>query len=119
MVPLPDGGHYYILTESFEQLQTDHRQEMLMWYLDQFHEDPDEQMARWAQLDAQGFGGPPVAAEDPEEVAEDDSKEDPEEVVEDDPEEDSMGSDDHVPLGYSPEPVDPEDFDTWDDPASD
>ena len=30
-----------------------------------------------------------------------------------------MGSDDHVPLGYSPEPVDPEDFDPWDDPASD
>ena len=42
MVPLPDGGHYYILTESFKQLQTDHRQDMLMWYLDQFHEDPDE-----------------------------------------------------------------------------
>ena len=119
MVPLPDGGHYYILTESFEQLQTDHRHEMLMWYLDQFHEDPDEQMARWAQLDAQGFGGPPVAAEDPEEVAEDDSEEDPEEVAEDDPEEDSMGSDDHVPLGYSPKPIDPEDFDPWDDPASD
>ena len=70
-------------------------------------------------MDAQGFGGPPVAAEDPEEVAEDDSEEDPEEVAEDDPEEDSMGSDDHVPLGYSPEPVDPEDFDPWDDPASD
>ena len=87
MVPLPDGGHYYILTESFEQLQTDHRHEMLMWYLDQFHEDPDEQMVRWAQLDTQGFGGPPIAAEDPKEVAEDD------------PEEDSMGSADHVPLG--------------------
>ena len=70
-----------------------------MWYLDKFHEDPDEQMVRWGQLDAQGFGGPPVAVEDPEEVAEDD------------PEEDSMGSDDHVPLGYSPEPVDPEAFD--------
>ena len=109
------GGQYYILTESFEQLQTDHRHEMLMWYLDQFHEDPDEQMARWAQLDTQGFGGPPIAAENPEEVAEDDS----EEVAEDDPEEDSMGFDDHVPLGYSPEPVDPEDFDMWDDLASD
>ena len=66
-----------------------------------------------------GFGGPPIAVENPEEVAEDDSKEDPEEVAEDDPEEDSMGSDDHVPLGYSPEPVDPEDFDPWDDPTSD
>ena len=119
MVPLPDGGHYYILIESFEQLQTDHRQDMLMWYLDQFHEDPDEQMARWAQLDAQGFGGPLVATEDSEEVAENDFEEDPKQVAEDDPEEDSMGSDDHVPLGYSPEPVDPEDFDPWDDPASD
>ena len=47
-------------------------------------------MARWGQLDAQGFGGPPVAIEDPEKVAEDDSEEDP-----------------------------IEDFDPWDDPASD
>ena len=104
-----------MLIESLEQIQADHHQDMLMWYLDQFHEDPDELMARWAQLDAQGFGGPPVAAEDPE----DDSKEDPEEVAEDDPEEDSMGSYDHAPFGYSPEPVNSEDFDPWDDLASD
>ena len=62
-------------------------------------------------LDAQGFRGPPVAAEDTKEVAEDDSEEDLED--------DSMESDDHVPFGCSPEPVDSKDYDSWDDPASD
>ena len=58
-------------------------------------------------MDAQGFGEPLVVAEDPDEVAEED------------PEEDSMGLDNHVPFGFSPEPIDSEDFDLWDDPASD
>ncbi|KAF3433565.1 hypothetical protein FNV43_RR24667 [Rhamnella rubrinervis] len=36
-----------------------------------------------------------------------------------DPEEDSMGSDDYIPHGYLPKPIDPEDFDPWDDLTSD
>ncbi|KAF3457711.1 hypothetical protein FNV43_RR02369 [Rhamnella rubrinervis] len=34
-------------------------------------------------------------------------------------EEDSMGTDDYIPRGYKPEPRDPEDFDPWDEYASD
>ncbi|KAF3443642.1 hypothetical protein FNV43_RR13332 [Rhamnella rubrinervis] len=41
MVTLPDGGHCYVLAESYEQLDADHRWDMMMWYLDQFHEDPN------------------------------------------------------------------------------
>ncbi|KAF3455366.1 hypothetical protein FNV43_RR05817 [Rhamnella rubrinervis] len=44
---------------------------------------------------------------------------DPEEVVEEDPEEEAMGFEDYVPFSYSLEPVDPKDFDPWDNPASD
>ncbi|KAF3432397.1 hypothetical protein FNV43_RR27137 [Rhamnella rubrinervis] len=53
MVPLLDGGHCYVLTESYEQLDVDHY--------------------------AQGFRGPPDAEEDPKEVVAEDSEEDPEE----------------------------------------
>ncbi|KAF3438481.1 hypothetical protein FNV43_RR21243 [Rhamnella rubrinervis] len=80
-----------------------------------FDEDLDEQMARWAQLDAQGFGGPPDAEEDPEEDLEEVVAED----TEKDPEEDSMGTDDYVPRGYTLELRDPKDFDPWDESASD
>ncbi|KAF3456660.1 hypothetical protein FNV43_RR01314 [Rhamnella rubrinervis] len=41
------------------------------------------------------------------------------EDTEEDPEEDSLGTDEYVPHGYTPDPVDPEDFDPWDEPASD
>ncbi|KAF3433609.1 hypothetical protein FNV43_RR24711 [Rhamnella rubrinervis] len=54
-----------------------------------------------------GFGGPLVVAP----KLEKDSEEDPVE----DSEVDSKGSDDYVPFGYSPKPVDPVDFDPWDD----
>ncbi|KAF3457975.1 hypothetical protein FNV43_RR02637 [Rhamnella rubrinervis] len=50
-------------------------------------------------------------------------REDPEEVVaentEEDPEEDSMGTNDYVPRSYTPKLRDPEDFDPWDESASD
>ncbi|KAF3455886.1 hypothetical protein FNV43_RR00528 [Rhamnella rubrinervis] len=66
-------------------------------------------------LDAQEFRGLSNAEED--------SEEDPEEVViedtKEDPEEDSMGTDDYVPRGYTPELRDPEDFVPWDEFASD
>ncbi|KAF3445823.1 hypothetical protein FNV43_RR11000 [Rhamnella rubrinervis] len=101
-IPLPDGGRCYVRSEDYDQHDDDHRHDMTMLYLDQFDENHDEHMVRWAQLDAQGFGGPP------------DAEEDPEEVVAEDLEEDSMGSDDHVPYSYSPKPVNLEDFDPWD-----
>ncbi|KAF3443326.1 hypothetical protein FNV43_RR13008 [Rhamnella rubrinervis] len=41
------------------------------------------------------------------------------EDFEEDPEEDSLGTDEYIPRGYTPDPVDPEDFDPWDEPASD
>ncbi|KAF3455456.1 hypothetical protein FNV43_RR00083 [Rhamnella rubrinervis] len=52
------------------------------------------------------FGGPPDGEEDPEEVVED-------------LKEDSMGTDDYIPHGYTPEQRDPKDFDPWDESASD
>ncbi|KAF3457716.1 hypothetical protein FNV43_RR02374 [Rhamnella rubrinervis] len=67
-IPLPDEGHCYVLFEDYDQRDADHRHDITMWYLDQFDEDPDEQMARWAQLDVQGFGGPLDAEEDLEEM---------------------------------------------------
>ncbi|KAF3449179.1 hypothetical protein FNV43_RR09907 [Rhamnella rubrinervis] len=54
-------------------------------------------------VQARGFGGPPVAAA----VLVEDSEEDPEE--------DSLGIDEYVPRSYTPNPVDPEDFDPWDE----
>ncbi|KAF3433566.1 hypothetical protein FNV43_RR24668 [Rhamnella rubrinervis] len=111
MIPLLDGGHYYITTMRFEQMQADYRHNMYMLYLDQFYMDLEEQQATMMQLGAQGFGRPPVVATKP--------KEDPMKDIEEGSEEDSKGSDDYVPFSYSPEPVDPKNFDPWDDPPSD
>ncbi|KAF3455386.1 hypothetical protein FNV43_RR00009 [Rhamnella rubrinervis] len=87
----------------FQQMQEDHYHDMYMWYLDQFDEDPTEQRAMRGHVQARGFGGPPVAAA----------------VLAKDSEEDSLGTDEYVPRGYTPNPVDPEDFDPWDEPTRD
>ncbi|KAF3451159.1 hypothetical protein FNV43_RR07251 [Rhamnella rubrinervis] len=92
MIPIRGGGHYYISTRRFEQMQTDHRHEMYKWYMDQYRDNP-------------------AVDEDPAKVTEEDSMEDPEE--------EPMGFEDYVPFDYSLKLVDPKDFDLWDDPASD
>ncbi|KAF3455605.1 hypothetical protein FNV43_RR00239 [Rhamnella rubrinervis] len=61
----------------------------------------------WRARLCTGFGGPPVAAA----VLVEDSEEDLEE--------DSLGTDEYIPRGYTLDPVDPEDFDPWDEPARD
>ncbi|KAF3438477.1 hypothetical protein FNV43_RR21239 [Rhamnella rubrinervis] len=33
-IPLLEEGHYYMLSEGYEQRDADHRQDMMMWYLD-------------------------------------------------------------------------------------
>ncbi|KAF3443705.1 hypothetical protein FNV43_RR13395 [Rhamnella rubrinervis] len=103
MKSIRGGGHYYMLIGRFQQMQEDHYHDMYMWYLDQFDEDPTEQRAMRAHVHAQGFVGPPVAAA----------------ILAEDPEEDSLGIDEYVPRGYTPDPVDLEDFDPWDEPAND
>ncbi|KAF3457064.1 hypothetical protein FNV43_RR01721 [Rhamnella rubrinervis] len=107
MIPIKGGGHYYMPIGRFQQMQEDHYHDMYMWYMDQFDENPIEQRAMRTHVQAWGFGQPPVA----EAVLAEDSKEDPEE--------DSMGTDDYVPHGYTPNPVNPENFNPWDEPASD
>ncbi|KAF3457808.1 hypothetical protein FNV43_RR02468 [Rhamnella rubrinervis] len=93
MIPIRGGGHYYISTRRFEQMQTDHRHEMYKWYMDQYRDNPVEQLAMTLQ----------AVDEDPVKVAEEDSMEDPEEEL--------MGFEDYVPFGYSLKLVDPKDFD--------
>ncbi|KAF3455470.1 hypothetical protein FNV43_RR00099 [Rhamnella rubrinervis] len=106
MIPNRGGGHYYMPIGRFQQMQEDHYHDMYMRYMDQFDEDPTEQRAMRMHVQAWRFGGPPVAAT----VLVEDSEEDPEE--------DSMGTDDYVPRGYTPDSVDPENFNLWDEPAS-
>ncbi|KAF3445852.1 hypothetical protein FNV43_RR11029 [Rhamnella rubrinervis] len=106
MIPIRGGGHYYMPIGRFQQMQEDHYHDMYMWYLDQFDEDPTEQRAMRGHVQARGFGGPPIAAAV---LAED---------TEEDPEEDSLGTDEYVPRGYTPTQI-LEDFDPWDEPASD
>ncbi|KAF3451140.1 hypothetical protein FNV43_RR07230 [Rhamnella rubrinervis] len=84
------------------------RKEAVMIPLDQFDEDPTEQEAMRAYMQARGYGGPPMVVAEP---VEDDTNEDPEE--------DSLGTDDYVPHCCTPEPIDHEDFDYWDELASD
>ncbi|KAF3443114.1 hypothetical protein FNV43_RR17035 [Rhamnella rubrinervis] len=69
-------------------------------YLNQFDKDPMEQRAMKAHVQARGYGGPPVLVAVP---VEDDTEEDPEE--------DSLGTNNYAPRSYTPELVDPEDFD--------
>ncbi|KAF3445861.1 hypothetical protein FNV43_RR11038 [Rhamnella rubrinervis] len=61
-----------------------------------FDEDPTEQRAIRAHVQARGYGGPPVPVGEP---IEDDTNKDPKE--------DSLGTDDYAPHGYTSEPVDP------------
>ncbi|KAF3455823.1 hypothetical protein FNV43_RR00465 [Rhamnella rubrinervis] len=43
MIPIIGGGHYYMPTGRFQQMQIEHFRDMFIWYLDQFDEDPTEQ----------------------------------------------------------------------------
>ncbi|KAF3457337.1 hypothetical protein FNV43_RR01994 [Rhamnella rubrinervis] len=72
-----------------------------------FDEDPTEQRAMRARVQAQRYGGLPMVVDRPIE-----------DNIDEDPEKDSLSTDDYVSHDYMSKLVDPEDFDLWDEPAS-
>ncbi|KAF3448092.1 hypothetical protein FNV43_RR08800 [Rhamnella rubrinervis] len=104
MIPVKGGDYYYMPIGRFQQIQEDHFHDMYMWYLDQF----DEDLTKQGAMQARGYEGPLVIVAEP---VEDD--------IDEDPEEDSLGTNDYIPPGYMHEPIDPEDFDTEEEPTSD